>query len=177
VASLHDQAAPYFVRKLIDLRQTGDSATKSTVRSFLLGLAALKKPVFQKELQKEIVSGRGQDSDFATVIVSLLRVDPTLADNLTEIARKRIVALLKTVVADSTSGKFTRLAHPVGWLKAFVDAHGQQTTWKEYQPVVVEALIEKYSFDPGLMAVVGEDGPIHDAYFEAFEKQASSTMP
>ncbi len=77
------------------------------------------------------------------------------------------------VVADATPGKTNRLANPVGWLKVFVDLHGRQKVWKDYQPVV-EALIEKYVFDPGLMAIVGDEGPIHDAFFKAFEDQTSS---
>jgi hypothetical protein len=173
LALLHDQAAPYLIHKLIELRQNGDAATKAAVRSFFLGLADMKKPVFFKEIQKEIVIGKGQDKDFATLIVSLIRVDPKLAENLTAVAQQRIVALLKVVVADATPGKTNRLANPVGWLKAFVDLHGQEKVWKDYQPVV-EALIEKYMFDPGLMAIVGDEGIIHDAFFKAFEDQASS---
>ncbi len=173
VALLHDQAAPYLVHKLIELRQNGDATMKAAVRSFLLGLADMKKPVFFTELQKEVVIGKGQDKEFATLIVSLIRVDPKLADNLTEVAQQRIVALLKVVVADSTPGITSRLANPVGWLKAFVDLYGQEKVWKDYQPVV-EALIEKYTFDPGLMTILADEGPIHFAFFKAFEDRASS---
>lgn len=34
----------------------------------------MKKPVFFKQIQKEVVIGKGQDKDFATLIVSLIRV-------------------------------------------------------------------------------------------------------
>ena len=175
IKTLHDQAAPYLVHKLVELRDSGDSTAKNVARSYLMGLASLKSPLFRAPLQKTVVIGKGQDSDYAAVIIALLRVDPALADNLANVASKRIVSLLKSAIAETSAEKpLTRLAHPLGWLRSFIEVHGQEKIWTEYQSVV-ESLIEKYMYDSSLMSIITDDGPIHEAYYTAFEQEVRSS--
>jgi hypothetical protein len=50
---------------------------------------------------------------------------PKLADNLKEVERKRIMALVASLIADKSPGKVSKLAHPLGWLTAFIEERGQ----------------------------------------------------
>jgi hypothetical protein len=175
ISALHDQAVPYLIQKLVEGYEAHGSV-RPPARSFLSGLAALKDPRIRSELQKRIVIGKGQSKDYASVIVSLLRVDPELATGLDPVPLKRISALLKVlIISAATSEKVNRLANPLGWLAAFVRARGQVGVWQDYQSVV-EALNRKYLYDPELMKVVADKGPIQEAYFELFLERARSTQ-
>jgi hypothetical protein len=84
--------------------------------------------------------------------------------------------LLKWLIKNADPfDKVSRLANPLGWLAAFVRARGQGEIWRDYQSVV-EALNEKYLYDPELMKTVADQGPIQDAYFERFLQCARSSQ-
>jgi hypothetical protein len=143
---------------------------------FLIGLAALDRDAVRGVLRKDIVVGKAVDIEYALLIVSLLRADSRLADNLNHEVRERIITLLKSLIeADQMLGKVSRLGHPLEWLKVFVRENGQPQVWSEYKPVV-EALISKYFYDSDLMSIVALAGPIHDAYFKLLEARLCSTQ-
>lgn len=176
IATLHEQAIPYLIYKLVEAREEGAALAKAPAGSFLLGLASLKRDEVREEIRKQIVIAKGKESDYATLIVSLLRVDPKLASDLKAMQRKRIIALLKSVITSKKAlGKVSRLAHPLGWLDVFTEENGQDATWEDYQAVVT-ALVDKYLYDPDLMEIVYESGPIRDAYLEEFEACAGSSQ-
>jgi molybdopterin converting factor small subunit len=174
ISTLHEQAIPYLIRKLVDLRDGTDAAAKGPARTFISGLAALKRKDIRSQLQKNIIVGKAQDNDYAALIVAMLRVDPKLGDKLSIMERARIAALVKSLVGTSV-GKVSKLAHPLGWFIAMVEANGQKKVWTEYR-TLAEELINEYLFDSKLMSAVTDAGPVHDAYFATFEEQAGSTQ-
>jgi hypothetical protein len=107
-------------------------------------------------------------------LLHLVRVDTKLGDKLSTIERARVAALVRSLIGPS-AGKVSRLSHPLGWLIALLEANGQKKVWTEYRTVVGE-LIQEYLYDSKLMSAVTETGPIHNAYFAAFEKQAGSSL-
>jgi hypothetical protein len=176
VASLSPQAIPFLIAKLVALREGGDPNAKLPASHFLIGLAALTKDDVRNALRKTVVIEKAVDKEYASLIVSLLRVDPKLADSLKAVERDRIVALLKSLIEeDQMSGKINRLGHPLGWFKAFVQVGGQSAVWADYGPVV-EALLAKYLYDADLMSTVAAAGSIHDAYFKILEVRVSSSQ-
>ena len=175
IAVLHDEALPYLIRKLIESHEA-QANVKSPARSFLSGLAALKQERIRSELKKTIIIGKAHTDKYASVIVSLLRVDSELATVLDPVTLKRICKLLLSLIDDTNSSEnVSRLSHPLGWLTAFVKARGQAETWRDYRSVV-EALTDKYLYDPELMKIIAGAGPIQDAYFDLFLKRARSSQ-
>jgi hypothetical protein len=170
ISSLHDEAIPYLIRKLLESRVDAGGGPRPQVGFFLLGLAALKIDSIRKQL-KLAVTDLAKSTSEAVMVIALLRVDPALADDLKQVDSDRVSKLLLVLLDGDVPS--TRVSNPVGWLAAFVEANGQDKIWSTYQSVV-EALIEKYVFDPELMKIVSKTGPIQAAYLKVFEQRASS---
>lgn len=174
IAILHADALPYLVHKLVGTYEADTGPAKNAARSFLYGLAALKRPAIRGVLQKSIIKGKGQSIEYADIVVSLLRLDPELDRDLNKAERERVVALLKAVIAKTThDGKISKLANPLGWLVAFLQERGQEEIWKDYQPVVTE-LLKTYTDDPELMKALTAAGEIQSQYLAIFEERARS---
>lgn len=172
ISGLQEQAVPYLIHKLLASRFDASGSPVPHVGFFLMGLAALKKDVVRKQLKTSLTELAKSD-DAAVLVIGLLRVDPTLADDLKEVERARVSKLLLLLLSGDQPQ--TRVGNPTGWLAAFVEAHGQDQIWATYQPVV-EAVIEKYVFDPEVMKIVIKAGPIQEAYLKLFEQRARSSQ-
>jgi hypothetical protein len=172
ISGLQEQAVPYLINKLLENRHDASGSPLAHVGFFLLGLAALKKDHIRKQL-KVAVTKLAQSTDEAVLVVGLLRIDPALADGLQKVDCDRVSKLLLLLLDGKKPA--TRTSNPVAWLAAFVETNGQEKTWAAYRSVI-EALIEKYVFDPEVMKVIVKAGPIQAAYLKVFEQRARSSQ-
>jgi hypothetical protein len=173
IVALSEHARPYLVAKLAEGCESNTEPLTSTARAYLLGLAFLRSDDWRKLLQKQIVAGKAGVDAFASIIMGLLNLDPTLDDGLQDIDRKRITALIVKATEVDTSVDTLRTSHPLGWLKSFILQYGQAHTFTHYK-AAVEKLIEKYRYDENLMGFLVASGPIQDAYVSDYLDQARS---
>jgi hypothetical protein len=172
--TLHDQAMPQLVAKLIGAVASTDATTQTNACYFLIGLAKLNKPAPSAALQSKLIALKADDSGFADLITQCLSANGHLVVGLNVTAVNRVRALLTAKIADTkASVAESKLIHPTSALASIAAAVPDSELLSTYKPEL-EALFAKRSHSPFVAKLVQERPALLPLYLPHLLAKAGS---
>lgn len=173
--SLHDEAIPQLVAKLVSAVTSSETSIKNNSSLFLVGMATHDKQATISALKAKLIALKADDNAYEDLITQVLSANGKIFVGLNETTVNRIRAVLAKKIADTTNAvSESKLAHPTTALISIAAAvaEGQfVTTFKSE----LEALFEKRAHSKFIVKLVQDKPSLLSLYFPLLLAKAGSS--
>lgn len=173
--SLHDEAIPQLVAKLVSAVISSDSLIKKNSRIFLVGLATHDKPATISALQTKLISLKADDNAYEDLITQVLSANGKIFVGLNSTIVNRVQAILATKIANTTSAvSESSLIHPTSALTAIASAVPETEFVTIFKPEL-DVLFQKRAHSQFVIKLVQDKPSLLPTYFPLMLANAGST--
>jgi hypothetical protein len=175
ISSLHDEAIPQLIVKLIGSIVSADPTLAKNSGSFLIGLAQLDKASVNKELQSKVLTAKSDDPQYSPIVLQLLSANGKLIVGLSTVCMARVRQVLSKQIDDVTASVTeSKLLHPTSTITSIAKHLDEAALLSNFKPEL-EKLFEKRPYSQNLLTtLVGRTG-VFAIYFDIVLAKAGSS--
>lgn len=120
-SSVHEEAIPYLIEKLIDKYSTSEGTTQRNCEYFMTGLAKLGNQETCKQISKRLIEKKITDKKFHQLIFSTICSNAHVIAESDAVTISRIRPLLREAIRERTQAdKETLFNHPTAFFRALL---------------------------------------------------------
>lgn len=173
--SLHDEAIPQLVVKLVNAATSSEPAISKNSSLFLVGLALQDKTAITSSLQARLIVPKADDNAFEDLITQTLSANGKLFAGLAETTVNRVRALLAKKITETASTiSESKLIHPTAALTSIAAAIPENQFATIFQSELV-LLFEKRAQSQFVIKLVQEKPSLLPIYFPLLLAKAGSS--
>lgn len=175
LATLHDDAIPQLVAKMVAVASSPDAPTKKNAHYFLIGLAKLDKSSANLALQSKLITSKADDATFHDVIIQIISANGKLFSELNGTTVVRLRAIIANKISEVTSALTeTKLSHPTKALISIANAIPELDFVTIFKPEL-EALFKKRAHSEFVVNLVNNKPSLRSIYLPALLAKAGSS--
>lgn len=175
ISSLHDEAIPQLIAKLVASIISTDPTLAKNSSYFLIGLALLDKDLVSKELRTRVLTAKSDDPQYSPVVVQLLSANGKLIVGLTPVCLARIRQVLSKQIDDVTAALTeSKLLHPTSALTS-IAKHLDETELLTNFKSELEKLFDKRPYSQKLVSALADRPTTFASYFSTILGKAGSS--
>ncbi|TDU28908.1 hypothetical protein DFR24_3288 [Panacagrimonas perspica] len=177
IETLHEEAIPQLVAKLVKCVIDTDAVVQRNSTLFLVGLAGLKKGPAKEALTKKLLEAKADATQYAASILGVLTADGSLAGALSGVHLTRVKSLLAAqIVSPKVPADEYELGHPVSIVASIVESLDETTLLASFKEEI-ERLFEKRPYSSKLGEAVKKHTVLAEMWVATlFENAGSSTF-
>ena len=175
LASLHDEAIPQLVVKMVAAVASTDPSIKNNSIYFLIGMSKLDKPSVVAALQTKLITSKADDADYHDVITQVISANGKLISGICGTPVERVRAILAKKISEVTSAlSETKLTHPTVALISIAKAMSEADFLATFKPEI-QALFEKRAHSEFVVKLVKDKSSLLPIYLPILLEKAGST--
>lgn len=174
ISSLHQQAIPALVAKLIKLDIKSNKILLKNFNFFIIGLLKTDIQNIDNIIENQLIKKKCDDDFYSTLILAIITTKPNIYKNLKGATLERFNYILKTAINDKLSSKFSDVSHPINVLINLSKTYPTE----EYLVLFSKYLKVVFKKAPTFNALKDllKTPEIFEMYFEIINSKASSSL-
>lgn len=175
IKSLHIEAVPLLVNKLLTSFLSEDKKTSSNAHLFISGLAYKANDQVTEILIKNVIESKSDNSKFSKIVLAILALKPDIYKKILNIYRERLKAnILDKIENDNLSLNQTKLRHPANVLNKLSTIYSDSEYLDEFS-VPLKFIFEKTPTLPKFTSLFKDKPLVFQLYLSVIMTQITST--
>ena len=146
IESVHEDAIPYLIEKILDKYSSSDPKTSRNCEYFINGLAKLGEQKICQEIKARLIDKKITSTQFHPIIFSAICANAKVLDDIHSVTLARIKPILaQAITTRNLADKETLYNHPTAFFRAIIISGNTQLIVNELK-IALASYLDKFPY-------------------------------
>jgi hypothetical protein len=175
IATLHDEAIPQLIIKLVNAKTSADTNIAKNSGYLLIGLTALDRADINQAIQSRLINAKADDPAYSEIVLETISTNGSLFVGLSPTVISRLRSSLGAQIDELTAALGeNKLIHPLHILGSVAKHLSEDSFYQTFKPEL-EKLFIKATYSPALIKILKDRPTIFSEYFPKILSNAGSS--